>query len=73
MGRIVATADQSRRKIERNLHDGAQQSLLALSYKLRIAETEARRAGADKWALALSGATGHVLTTIEEVANALHG
>jgi signal transduction histidine kinase len=71
--RIVAAGDDARRRLERDLHDGAQQSLLALSYKLRIAETEARRAGADKWALALSGAIGDVLTTIEEVRRLAHG
>jgi signal transduction histidine kinase len=71
--RIVAAGDDARRRLERDLHDGAQQSLITLSYKLRIAETEARRAGADKWALALSGATGDVLTTIEEVRRLAHG
>ena len=35
--RIVATADQERRKIERNLHDGAQQHLVALSMRLNLA------------------------------------
>lgn len=35
--RIVAAADQSRRKIERNLHDGAQQHLVALAVKLGLA------------------------------------
>lgn len=34
--RIVATADAERRRIERNLHDGAQQHLVALSVKLRL-------------------------------------
>jgi signal transduction histidine kinase len=71
--RIVAAGDDARRRLERDLHDGAQQSLLALSYKLRIAETVARRAGADRWALALSGASGDVLTTIEEVRRLAHG
>jgi signal transduction histidine kinase len=35
--RIVAAADQSRRRIERNLHDGAQQHLVALAVKLALA------------------------------------
>ena len=35
--RIVATADAERRKIERNLHDGAQQHLVALAVNLRLA------------------------------------
>ena len=35
--RIVATGDAERRKIERDLHDGAQQHLVALSYKVGLA------------------------------------
>jgi signal transduction histidine kinase len=36
--RIVAAGDAERRKIERNLHDGAQQHLVALAVKLRLAK-----------------------------------
>jgi signal transduction histidine kinase len=35
--RIVAAADAARRKIERDLHDGAQQHLVALAVNLRLA------------------------------------
>ena len=35
--RIVATGDAQRRKIERDLHDGAQQHLTALSIRVRLA------------------------------------
>jgi signal transduction histidine kinase len=37
--RIVAAQDHERRRLERNIHDGAQQQLVALSVKLRLAET----------------------------------
>jgi signal transduction histidine kinase len=37
--RIVATADATRRRIERDLHDGAQQLLVALALELRAAQT----------------------------------
>jgi signal transduction histidine kinase len=37
--RIVATADQTRRRIERDLHDGAQQRLVSLALELREART----------------------------------
>jgi signal transduction histidine kinase len=39
--RIVATADQTRRSIERNLHDGAQQRLVSLVLKLQAAQMAA--------------------------------
>ena len=36
--RLVAAQDEERRRIERNLHDGAQQQLVALAVQLRLAE-----------------------------------
>jgi signal transduction histidine kinase len=36
--RLVAAADRERRRIERDLHDGAQQRLVALRIKLELAE-----------------------------------
>jgi signal transduction histidine kinase len=36
--RMVAAADDARRRIERDLHDGAQQRLVALGVQLRLAE-----------------------------------
>ena len=38
--RIVAAADDERRRIERDLHDGAQQRLVALALELRSAQRE---------------------------------
>jgi signal transduction histidine kinase len=35
--RLVAAQDEERRKLERNLHDGAQQQLVALAVKARLA------------------------------------
>jgi signal transduction histidine kinase len=37
--RLVAAQDEARRRLERNLHDGAQQDLVALAIKLRLAGT----------------------------------
>ena len=37
--RIVEAADSERRRLERNIHDGAQQQLVALSVMARLAET----------------------------------
>jgi signal transduction histidine kinase len=47
--RLVAAQDEERRKIERNLHDGVQQQLVALNVQLgllaRVAEREPTKAG----------------------------
>ena len=37
--RVVAAADEARRQIERDLHDGAQQRLVSLGLELRAAQT----------------------------------
>ena len=42
--RIVLAGDEARRRLERDLHDGAQQRLVALSFALRLAE---KRLGPD--------------------------
>jgi signal transduction histidine kinase len=36
--RLVAAQDEERRRLERNIHDGAQQQLVALSVQLRLVE-----------------------------------
>ena len=36
--RLVAAQDEERRRLERNIHDGAQQQLVALAVKVRLAE-----------------------------------
>jgi signal transduction histidine kinase len=42
--RLVAAQDEERRRLERDLHDGAQQHLVALAVNVRLAETVARAA-----------------------------
>jgi signal transduction histidine kinase len=37
--RLVAAQDEARRRLERNIHDGAQQDLVALAIKVRIAKS----------------------------------
>ena len=37
--RLVTAQDEARRRLERNIHDGAQQNLVALAIKLQLAET----------------------------------
>ncbi|WP_312033723.1 GAF domain-containing protein [Actinoplanes sp. TBRC 11911] len=43
--RIVAASDEARRRIERDLHDGVQQSLVALALRLRSAAMDAAARG----------------------------
>jgi signal transduction histidine kinase len=41
--RLVTAQDEERRRLERNLHDGAQQQLVALSIRVRLARSAAQR------------------------------
>jgi signal transduction histidine kinase len=41
--RLVAAQDEERRRLERNIHDGAQQQLVALAVKLRLVEAMAEK------------------------------
>jgi signal transduction histidine kinase len=41
--RLVAAQDEERRRLERNIHDGAQQQLVALAVKIRLVRTMAGR------------------------------
>jgi signal transduction histidine kinase len=70
--RIVATADAERRKIERNLHDGAQQHLVALAVNLRLIKdiVEEDPQGAVEMLDALAG---DVKDTIQELRDLAHG
>lgn len=43
-GRVIAAQDAERRRLERDIHDGAQQHLVALAVNLRLADTIVRRA-----------------------------
>jgi signal transduction histidine kinase len=61
--RIVAAADAERRRIERNLHDGAQQRLVTLSLALGLAAARSGETGSD----ALSRAQDDVEEAIAEL------
>jgi signal transduction histidine kinase len=68
--RIVTAADQARRHIERDLHDGVQQHLVALALRLRLASDDA---AATELAEELRGIHDGVLTTLEELREISHG
>ncbi|MGH2591571.1 MAG: sensor histidine kinase, partial [Actinomycetota bacterium] len=68
--RIVAAQDEERRRLERNMHDGAQQHLVALAVKLRLArQTIARDAEKGREMLvALQDEIGSALDTLSSLA-----
>ncbi|HEY4701456.1 MAG TPA: GAF domain-containing sensor histidine kinase, partial [Streptosporangiaceae bacterium] len=73
--RIVAAADTTRRRIERDLHDGAQQRLVSLALQLRSSTQTSPRPGADALAtqmdLVADGMIG-VLDELREIARGIH-
>jgi signal transduction histidine kinase len=71
--RIVRAGDIERQRIERNLHDGAQQRLLALSFALRLAQSQAD--GNPELTAALGEAAQELkeaLAELRELAQGLH-
>jgi signal transduction histidine kinase len=70
--RIVAAADSERRRIERNLHDGAQQRLAALAIKLSLA-AELTESDLDQVRKLLAELRGDVRETADELRCLAHG
>jgi signal transduction histidine kinase len=69
--RILTATDEERRRLERDLHDGAQQRLVALSLKLALAQIGAEPAAA----AALAGAQDDLesaLAELREFARGVH-
>jgi len=66
--RIVAAADDARRKLERNLHDGAQQRLVALLLHLRNAQR-----GAVPVATAVEAAVAELAAAVKELRELAQG
>jgi len=71
--RLVAAGDAERRRLERNLHDGAQQRLVALALQLRMIE---RRIESDPATTQLvnsaSDELAHSLSELRELAQGIH-
>ena len=74
--RLVAAQDAERRRLERNLHDGAQQQLVSLKVQLSLAETMAgelegeEAAGLAEMLGALKVQTGEALEEVRDLARA---
>lgn len=72
--RLVAAQDAERRRLERNLHDGAQQQLVALAVRLRLARTTASKdlAEADRMLGQLEGDVTDALENLRELARGVY-
>ncbi|HEX7169005.1 MAG TPA: histidine kinase [Acidimicrobiales bacterium] len=73
--RLVNAQDAERRRIERDLHDGAQQQLVALKVHLSLASHTAADEGAPRTAdtlTQLSGELGEAIETLRELAHGIY-
>ena len=72
--RIVAAGDSERRRLERNLHDGAQQRLVALALQLRLIQADIRRDPSSAEAMITSAGDelAQSLGELRELARGLH-
>jgi signal transduction histidine kinase len=72
--RVVAAADETRRRIERDLHDGTQQRLISLALELRAAEAGVppeQRSQTEQWSRTAQGLT-EVIQDLREISRGLH-
>ena len=72
--RIVRTADETRERFERNLHDGAQQRLVSVSVVLRLATAKLPAAPEEARALVVSASyeLTQALEELRDLARGLH-
>jgi PAS domain S-box-containing protein len=72
--RLVQAGDEARRKLERNLHDGAQQRLVSLSLALRLAQARLKDdpEEADRLLTGAAEELGHALEELRELARGIH-
>jgi signal transduction histidine kinase len=72
--RIVQAGDEARRRLERDLHDGAQQRLVSLALALRVA-ADAMRTDVERGRQMLDEARGeldHAIDELRELARGIH-
>lgn len=72
--RIIAAGDAERRRIERNLHDGAQQGLVTLAMQLSLIQRQIRSDPEDAEQLVTSASDqlAHSLAELRELARGIH-
>jgi signal transduction histidine kinase len=73
--RLIAAHDAARHRLERDLHDGAQQQIVALKVRLGLAEAIAGREGAPELATTVAGlaeATQHAVDSMRKIARGIY-
>ena len=72
--RLVAAQDEERRRLERNIHDGAQQQLVALNVQLGLLARTARTdpAAAERMAGTLQGRATEALEDLRDLARGIY-
>jgi signal transduction histidine kinase len=71
--RIVQVGYLERRRLERNLHDGAQQRLVSVGLALRHVQHQLRSGSTDLALSSVDAAVGEVSSTIQELRELAHG
>ncbi len=71
--RLVAAQDERAKALERNLHDGAQQQLVALAVRLRLARTSANEEGARSTVALLDGLATDANDALENLRDLARG
>jgi signal transduction histidine kinase len=71
--RIVTAANEERRRIERDLHDGAQQRLVSIGLALHHAQHELGTSSPQRASHTLDGALAEVAVAIDELRELAHG
>jgi signal transduction histidine kinase len=70
--RLVEAHETERRRIERNIHDGAQQQLAALMLRLGIARQQLGGSGAEATLVALQGELRAIMEDLRALAQGIH-
>jgi signal transduction histidine kinase len=70
--RIVAAADEARKRLERDLHDGAQQRLVLAALRLKEAEAEARGTPAEPLVSETFELLQQALEELRDLARGIH-
>ena len=71
--RLIAAHDAERHRLERDLHDGAQQQVVALKVKLGLAKAIAEQEGAQELALAVASLADETQNAVDQMRELAHG